>query len=1171
VGEREGLITKGKGWKCAKLSLLNLIPLLPRKNQNISIFTRKLSITKCTYLWAKPRGTTTCTGNYMKDERKTKRQLLEELSALRNRNAELEKTANELKQLRENLIESEEHFHSVAQNANEAIVTVNSHGNIVFWNKAAEALFGYSAQEAGGNPFTIIVPERIRAMNVDGFWKAMKTGKSNVFNKIVETVMVDKGGREILVETSRSLWKTSKGTFITAILRDISERKTAEKELNKAKDHLESIIESSLDGIVAVDGEGYITKANKAFLSLLGYEQGDVEGRHITEFTVSETGEYELVTGRATEVFGKYFDDQKAMVDELLEKGIVKGQKSYFVRNDGKVVGCEQNKSALFDDEGKIVGAVGILKDITESARTEEELTRMRDHLDNIIESSLDCIVVSDNSGNIVRVNQAFLLRFGYTIEDVVGKHVMEFAPAEEGVYKSSTGELITIDQKLLKRAKSEIYDRLFESGKISNWEAYYLCKDGSVVPVEQNITFLFDKNGGVTGSLGVARDVTERKKAEEALKQSEEYLDNIIESSLDSIITTNKKGYVTRSNKSFLKLLGYEKEEVLGKHMAEFSPMETGSYQSTTGEWVTLTKEQFDRIASTMVLLAKERKISNFEFYLLRKDGKVIPVEENIVYFYDKEGSVSGAVGVIRDITGRKQAEREIREGKEFLEKIIKGSKDGIIISDKTGVIISINEAVEQMLGLSKEEIVGRHTSELMMDDEGEKGKIVEKMGEMFETGFASYESKWKRKDGDYVEIECYSSLIKDENQNIIAGLSIARDITERQQMQQQLFQSEKLRSLGELAGGVAHDFNNILAAILGRVQLLKMQFKTPHGVTEKRKSMIDLVRSLEIIEKASFDGAETVRRIQEFSRKRADDKEFMQLNINELLDNAFDFTRVRWKDNAESKGIKFDIQKTYSPVPSTLGSASELREVFTNLINNALDAMPEGGTIEVKTALKESTILIDITDTGVGIPEELQTRIFDPFFTTKGVQSTGLGMSISYGIISRHKGTIAVKSAEGKGTTFTIKLPVAEKQLEKGEEVKSVPLKQREARILIIEDEDEVRQLLSDILTSEGHEVAVASNGNEGIGIFKNNAFDLVFSDLGMPDMSGWEVADAIKRIDSLVPIVLVTGWNVELRNAEQENDNVDKIIQKPFEVKQVLRTVQEVLEHREQVKAV
>ena len=177
---------------------------------------------------------------------------------------------------------------------------------------------------------------------------------------------------------------------------------------------------------------------------------------------------------------------------------------------------------------------------------------------------------------------------------------------------------------------------------------------------------------------------------------------------------------------------------------------------------------------------------------------------------------------------------------------------------------------------------------------------------------------------------------------------------------------------------------------------------------------------------------------------------------------------------------------------------------------------------------------------------------------------------MSISYGIISRHKGTIAVKSAEGKGTTFTIKLPVVAKPLDKRELIKCVPVQTRRARILVVEDEDEVRQLLSDILASEGHEVVAAANGSEGIEVFKQNTFDLVFSDLGMPDMSGWEVAGEIKSINSTVPVILVTGWNVEITNSENRTDSVDKIIQKPFEVKQVLRTVQEVMEHKEQVTA-
>ena len=388
---------------------------------------------------------------------------------------------------------------------------------------------------------------------------------------------------------------------------------------------------------------------------------------------------------------------------------------------------------------------------------------------------------------------------------------------------------------------------------------------------------------------------------------------------------------------------------------------------------------------------------------------------------------------------------------------------------------------------------------------------------------------------------------------------------------MEQQLLQSEKLKSLGELAGGVAHDFNNVLAAILGRVQLLKIQFKPPAGKQEKRKSMLDLMKSLEIIERASSDGAETVRRIQEFSRKRTDDRNFTQLDMNQLLDDAVEFTSVRWKNEAESKGININIQKEYSSLPSTLGSAAELREVFTNLINNALDAMPEGGCIRIRSYKENSHILVKIEDTGAGIPDDLRNRIFDPFFTTKGVQSTGLGMSISYGIIHRHKGTIVVNSSEGKGTTFTIKLPILEKSFEKKENVLTMPKKQRKAKILVVDDEEDVRQLLSDILASESHEVNVASNGSQGIEMFKKQAFDMVFSDLGMPGMSGWEVAEKIKTINKQVPVVLVTGWNIELKDQEMKDKNIDMVIHKPFELEQVLKSVHEVMVLGDRLKAV
>jgi CheY-like chemotaxis protein/anti-sigma regulatory factor (Ser/Thr protein kinase) len=386
---------------------------------------------------------------------------------------------------------------------------------------------------------------------------------------------------------------------------------------------------------------------------------------------------------------------------------------------------------------------------------------------------------------------------------------------------------------------------------------------------------------------------------------------------------------------------------------------------------------------------------------------------------------------------------------------------------------------------------------------------------------------------------------------------------------MERKLLQSEKLKSLGELAGGVAHDFNNVLAAILGRAQLLKMIFEPPPGVKENRKSMIELKESLDVIEQASRDGAETVRRIQEFARRRDDDKHFATVDLNGIVNNALDFTRTKWKDGTESKGIKITIQKELSILPTTLGSAAELREVFTNLINNAVDAMPQGGEIRIKTYIKDSHIVVNVEDTGSGIPKALRDKIFDPFFTTKGVQSTGLGMSVSYGIIRRHRGTISVDSTEGEGTTFTLKLPVritAEEQ-----EVKHTSGEIKKARILVIEDEAGIQNLLSAILRKGGHEVEIATSGDQGIEIYENNEFDLVFTDLGMPGMSGWQVAEKVKGINGRVPVVLITGWDIRQEESEMKDSYVDLIVHKPFEVDHVLNVVQEGLILRDRFKAV
>ena len=348
--------------------------------------------------------------------------------------------------------------------------------------------------------------------------------------------------------------------------------------------------------------------------------------------------------------------------------------------------------------------------------------------------------------------------------------------------------------------------------------------------------------------------------------------------------------------------------------------------------------------------------------------------------------------MGSIRDITERKMFEKTLQMSEEKYRSLIENANDGIISTNEEGEILSFNKKAEEIFGYTREEVLGKSVSLLVVQDKRELDKkALEELREKDKSRIVgeTFETKGLRKDGQEIPIESSHFAIEVEGEFIITA--ILREISERKEYEKKLFQSEKLRSLGELAGGVAHDFNNVLAAILGNAQLLKMSIDTPPGKEEGTKSAGDLMHGLEIIEKAARDGAETVRRIQEFSRKREDDRHFATVDLNEIIDNAIEFTKVKWKDEVESKGIKVKIQKEFSTLPTTSGSAAELREVFTNLINNAVDAMPQGGTIKIKTFKEDSQIIIKVEDTGIGIPKALIDQIFDPFFTTKGVQSTG------------------------------------------------------------------------------------------------------------------------------------------------------------------------------------
>jgi len=383
---------------------------------------------------------------------------------------------------------------------------------------------------------------------------------------------------------------------------------------------------------------------------------------------------------------------------------------------------------------------------------------------------------------------------------------------------------------------------------------------------------------------------------------------------------------------------------------------------------------------------------------------------------------------------------------------------------------------------------------------------------------------------------------------------------IVEQERIREQFSQLEKLSALGELASGVAHDFNNTLAGILGRAQLL-----------ERTNDLEKIKHGLEIIIKTAEDGARTVKRIQDFARQRRD-HDFELVSIDQILMDASEITRPRWKNCAEASNIHITLELQIGSNAMLMGDDSELREVLVNMVFNAIDAMPEGGTLTLSSRTEAQSVILKIIDTGVGMYPEVRSRIFDPFFTTKGKAGLGLGLAVSFGIIRRHGGTIEVESQYGRGTEFCITLPVAkiaEKIANESENTapalrEEMPLKtntQMPTRLLVVDDEEFVRELLRDILEGENCDICLAESGSEALSLFKEMEFDGVFTDVGMPGMSGWELAREIRQTDKQIPIAVITGWGEAVASHEQKAAGVNWVVAKPFTADRIAELVQAV----------
>jgi signal transduction histidine kinase/ActR/RegA family two-component response regulator len=383
-----------------------------------------------------------------------------------------------------------------------------------------------------------------------------------------------------------------------------------------------------------------------------------------------------------------------------------------------------------------------------------------------------------------------------------------------------------------------------------------------------------------------------------------------------------------------------------------------------------------------------------------------------------------------------------------------------------------------------------------------------------------------------------------------------IAAAHAEHEQQREKATHAEKMAALGELSFGVAHNVNNTLTGILGRAQLLMR-------TTDREKT----AAGLELIIKSAEDGAHIIRRIQDFARERPS-REFQPIPVAELLKEVCEMTRPRWESRLATEAVRCALHAGCTAV--VMGDPVELREVMVNMIYNAVDAMPAGGEIRLGAHELSDRVTITITDTGTGMTPEVKSRLFNPFFTTKGKAGTGMGLAVSFGIVRRHDGSIEVDSEIDRGTTFRISLPLAtvatSNSLRSGL-FSQASQSQGTVRLLVVDDEETIRDVLAEALRAEGCEVMVAENGQAALKLFDDyeGEFDAVFTDIGMPDMNGWELATAIRRRSESIPLAIVSGWADAISRDTRNVVKADWVVPKPFDINRIGEIAHEIAERK------
>jgi two-component system cell cycle sensor histidine kinase/response regulator CckA len=875
--------------------------------------------------------------------------------------------------------------------------------------------------------------------------------------------------------------------------------------LEESEARRQALLDSSLDCIICTDDQAKITDFNAAAERTFRVSRSTAVGKDLAEMIFPPA----LQDRYRRELFVSTTPAGIDVMGSRLE--------TRTMRSDGTEFPAELTVTNVLINNKSVFTVY--VRDITARKRAEGAVL----WLAAIVESSQDAIIGKDLNGQITSWNRGAELMYGYTAEEIIGKNIGLLVPA------GRSDELPRIMEELRAGRRTE------------NFETIRAAKEGRLLNVSLSVSPVLDSDGVVIGASAIVRDITARKIAEEALSKATE---TSIYASPVPIIAADPRSLVTMWNPAAERVFGWTEKEVIGKP----NPI--------------IPEEDAEAAAALHRRLRAGETLTGVEVRRLRRDGSSVAISLSATPLWDESHKVKGIIGFLTDITQRKRAEEALRRAEEKYRSIFENAPEGIYQATPEGKYISANTALARILGFgSPEELISTRndiTNQEYVTPES-RAEFIRKIEE--HGVVKNFEYQAYRKDGKPIWVSASAHAARDSEGQILYFEGAVQDITQHRELEQQFRQMQKIEAVGRLAGGVAHDFNNILMAISSYAELLYK--KIPEQDASRRY--------VNEIMGATNRGSSLTQGLLAFSRKQVFSPKVVDLNT--LIAEQIDMLKRLITESIE---LRF--------VPGKVGQVkvdpSQLEQVVMNLVINARDAMPNGGTLLIETSDGElseagcglqspvaagSYVMLAVRDNGCGMDTATKSHIFEPFFTTKEQgKGTGLGLATVFGIVKQSSGHIFVQSEPGHGTTFKIYLPRIEDVVQAGKQETNDISFSGDETILLVEDDEAVRESAVEYLATNGYKVLKANRGSEALWIAEqhSNPIHLLVTDLVMPHMSGRELSEKIVRIHPETKVVFMSGYSNNLLSDQQILDPRHVLLQKPFRLTALGRCIRDTL---------